>query len=497
MRVPVTIPARNEERALGPCLDALLDAAEHARAEAGLHFDLLVVLDECTDGTADVARGRGVRTLRSSGGKVEAQRAGLREGPFAVFVDADVLVTRPTLAALAEAMLARPEVMVAFPPKLPLPPVSHGRLARALHVYNREHGFSTQRTWFNGKCFAIRRWSIPSRSELAARIERLPVDRFHDYAAGMRVDDVYLSRRIVSEHGPAALCETERGCVYFRAPETLRGMYRYYRRMRMELQRIQRALPRARGRSRALRHPARRPARPRALRRSRRVLPDAARPGPLSRWLPGRAGLLPARRPLDLPSLAARRGDEMLTRHCDPRVMPLEIWDVVVDGVPLYRIERGVGFGAALGRAAEALAAGVAESESGTRFPDACRAIRRVVLVGGAADEIVWRSAHLPAEHSSDSEHCAELGGLAILRRAGKRGLVVDLGQSRLKIGSGECRRTYARDFDAIPVSQRPVDGAGRQALVAFVTTALREAARAEPPEALVLALPCEIRTTA
>ncbi len=183
----------------------------------------------------------------------------------------------------------------------------------------------------------------------------------------------------------------------------------------------------------------------------------------------------------------------MLTRHCDPRVMPLEIWDVVVDGVPLYRIERGVGFGAALGRAAEALAAGVAESESGTRFPDACRAIRRVVLVGGAADEIVWRSAHLPAEHSSDPEHCAEQGGLAILRRAGKRGLVVDLGQSRLKIGSGECRRTYARDFDAIPVSQRPVDGAGRQALVAFVTTALREAARAEPPEALVLALPCEI----
>ncbi len=243
MRVPVTIPARNEERALGPCLDALLDAAEHARAEAGLHFDLLVVLDECTDGTADVARGRGVRTLRSSGGKVEAQRAGLREGPFAVFVDADVLVTRPTLAALAEAMLARPEVMVAFPPKLPLPPVSHGRLARALHVYNREHGFSTQRTWFNGKCFAIRRWSIPSRSELAARIERLPVDRFHDYAAGMRVDDVYLSRRIVSEHGPAALCETERGCVYFRAPETLRGMYRYYRRMRMELQRISALFP--------------------------------------------------------------------------------------------------------------------------------------------------------------------------------------------------------------------------------------------------------------
>jgi len=243
MSIPVTIPARNEERALGPCLDALLESARHAKEEAGIELDLLVVLDDCTDATLDVARSRGVRTLASSGGKVEAQRAGLREGPFAVFVDADVLVTKPTLAALAAAMLTRPEVMVAFPRKLPLPPMSSRRLARALHAYNREHGFSSQRTWFNGKCFAIRGWSIPSRAEIAARIERLPVDRFHDYAAGMRVDDVYLSRRIVAEQGPAALLETERGCVYYRAPETLRGMYRYYRRMRMELARVSALFP--------------------------------------------------------------------------------------------------------------------------------------------------------------------------------------------------------------------------------------------------------------
>ena len=242
IRVPVTIAAKNEAQALGPCLDALLAAVRHAAAR-GLEFDVLVVLDDCTDDTGAVARARGVRTSRSSGGKVEAQRAGLRGGPFAVFLDADVLVTPPTLVALAEVMLTRPEVEVAAPRREPLAPVARGWLARALHVYNRERGFSSQRTWFNGKCFAIRRWDVPTLQQLAPRIDRLPVDRFHDYAAGMRVDDIYLSRKIVAERGPDALVETQEGCVYYRAPETWRGMYRYYRRMRMELDRVSALFP--------------------------------------------------------------------------------------------------------------------------------------------------------------------------------------------------------------------------------------------------------------
>ncbi len=240
--IPITIAAKNEARSLGPCLDAVLVALQYAR-ERGHEFDLRVVLDDCSDTSEAVAAARGVATQRASGGKVEAQRAGLRDGPFAVFLDADVLITPPTLGAMAEALWADPARIVASPPRRPLPPVSRGPLAWALHVYNRERGFSSQRTWFNGKCFAIRGWSIPSRAELAPRIARLPQDRFHDYAAGMRIDDIYLSRRVVAEHGPAALHETSAGCVVYRAPETLRGMYRYYRRMRMELDRVSALFP--------------------------------------------------------------------------------------------------------------------------------------------------------------------------------------------------------------------------------------------------------------
>lgn len=183
----------------------------------------------------------------------------------------------------------------------------------------------------------------------------------------------------------------------------------------------------------------------------------------------------------------------MLARHHDPRVTPLEVWDLVVDGVPLYRVARDRGFGAALARAVDSLIAGDAVNEAGEPYPAACRAIGRVVLVGGAAGDIAWASERVPGECAQDGEHVAERAGLAILAQLDRRGLVVDLGQSRLKIGADTRRWVLPRDFAAIPVSPRPIDDRGRAALVRFVAGALRTAADVAPPEAIVLAMPCEI----
>lgn len=178
----------------------------------------------------------------------------------------------------------------------------------------------------------------------------------------------------------------------------------------------------------------------------------------------------------------------MLTRHLDPRIVPLELWDLLVDDIPLYHHERGPGFGTTLARGVGSLRTGHAVSESSARFPAACRELREVVLVGGAARTIAW-SGELPARHA---ERCAEIGGRAILDRLGARGLVIDLGQSHLKI-HGTRSHTHPRDFSKVPISARPVDTRGRAALVEFVAAALREAADETRPEALVLALPCEI----
>lgn len=256
--VPVIVCAKNEARALGGTLAALLAACRHAAARQDLRFEVCVVLDDTTDASESVARRYPeVLVRRSTGGKVEAQRAGLRPGPFTIFCDADVRVSEDAVLAVCSVLSARPEVEVATCALRPIPPRRRTPLARALHTYNLRRGFSSQRTWFNGKFFALRRWDVPTLEALAPRIARLKPDPFYDFAAGIVIDDIYLSRALLRAHGPRALAEAPFGVVHYRAPETWRGMLRYYRRMRRELERLDLLFPetvsvhRAHGRRRA------------------------------------------------------------------------------------------------------------------------------------------------------------------------------------------------------------------------------------------------------
>lgn len=170
---------------------------------------------------------------------------------------------------------------------------------------------------------------------------------------------------------------------------------------------------------------------------------------------------------------------------------PVELWDLVVDGAPLYAAARDATYGRTLARAVEALLDGEAACESATPLPPECRRIDRVVLAGGASGHVRWTSSRVPAVFAPEPERCAERGGHALL--AGAPGLVVDLGQSFLKILASDGRRwSFPRDLAAIPISTRPIDGTGREALIAFVAAGLRAAAGAGC-ERIVMALPCEI----
>ena len=167
--IPIIVCAKNEERAIATTLAALLVARRHAEARSAYEYELRVVLDDTTDGTTAIVRGYdGVTLLESRGGKVEAQRTGARirpgatSPPFAVFCDADVRPSEDALLALSTLLDARPEVEVATCPLAPLAPRRGTLLAAALHTYNARRGFSTARSWFNGKLFAIRAWDVPA-----------------------------------------------------------------------------------------------------------------------------------------------------------------------------------------------------------------------------------------------------------------------------------------------------------------------------------------------
>ncbi len=238
MTITVAITAKNEAETIAANLRSIQIAIREAEAQLSVNYELVVVLNDSTDATesqipADVS------VLKTSGGLVEAQRAVADRPPFVIFSDADIIVGPTAIAEVTEAMLAAPNLQVAYPQKKPLRPQRRTVLAEALHTYNCNDGFETKRSYFNGKLFAIRNWRIPTKEELP----RLPeVDRFLDLDAGVLADDIYLSKSILAEGGVDAIRETT-GSIWYRAPETFDGMYRYYRRMRMELARVARLFP--------------------------------------------------------------------------------------------------------------------------------------------------------------------------------------------------------------------------------------------------------------
>ena len=97
------VPAYNEER----LLEATLDALHAAGGAVGGPYELVVVDDASTDGTAVVAKRHGARLVSVAHRQIAATRnSGAREakGTLYIFVDADTVVNESVLRAAIKAM---------------------------------------------------------------------------------------------------------------------------------------------------------------------------------------------------------------------------------------------------------------------------------------------------------------------------------------------------------------------------------------------------------
>lgn len=100
----IIVPAHNEEALLRDTLQAI-----RAAAPADEPWELLVVDDDSTDRTAEIARAEGAEVVPVRLRKIAAVRnAGAKEaaGEYLLFVDADTLVTPAAVAAALGAMRA-------------------------------------------------------------------------------------------------------------------------------------------------------------------------------------------------------------------------------------------------------------------------------------------------------------------------------------------------------------------------------------------------------
>src|SRR5260221_1673982 len=97
------VPAYNEERLLGATLDAL-HAAGRAMDE---RYELVVVDDASTDGTALIAQRHGARVVSVVHRQIAATRnsgAQAATGKLFIFVDADTIVNEAVVRAAVAAL---------------------------------------------------------------------------------------------------------------------------------------------------------------------------------------------------------------------------------------------------------------------------------------------------------------------------------------------------------------------------------------------------------
>lgn len=104
----VVIPAFNEEQYLAPTLEAVFRSAQQAKAAYNGNTEVILVDNESTDRTAEIAREFGVRVVSEADHNVARVRnRGAREsvGEILVFVDADTLVPEELLARIYRLVL--------------------------------------------------------------------------------------------------------------------------------------------------------------------------------------------------------------------------------------------------------------------------------------------------------------------------------------------------------------------------------------------------------
>jgi hypothetical protein len=116
--VSIIVPARNEESCLAPCLQSLI-------RQTGVDFEILVVDDNSSDRTADIAKGFGVRVISAAtptmghSGKCNAAQTGadVARGEWLLFTDADTVHEPGSLAAAVAEAVTGGVALLSYSPK--------------------------------------------------------------------------------------------------------------------------------------------------------------------------------------------------------------------------------------------------------------------------------------------------------------------------------------------------------------------------------------------
>lgn len=155
--VSVVVPAYNEERYIRPCLEAL-------KQQTYTDFELIVVDNNCTDKTAEIARSFGATVIREKKqGMIPARDRGFRKarGELILRTDADTVVPQTWIGSFVEGFQNNPGAVALTGSFVsPTPKIPDMFFRMYTHVYFFVHHMLTGHGNLHGPNMAVRKSAL-------------------------------------------------------------------------------------------------------------------------------------------------------------------------------------------------------------------------------------------------------------------------------------------------------------------------------------------------
>lgn len=196
-----------------------------------------------------------------------------------------------------------------------------------------------------------------------------------------------------------------------------------------------------------------------------------------------------------------RKQKSYIHRVILPEITPLEVWDCITPEGILWDSMYQHSFPLILKKVIESLRSGTAVSASKSIINSAVKDFDAIYIGGGGArcEEITstLRELNTPLIISENPVFSGIAGGKHLLENHGLNGLVVDIGQTQIKISTNQKHLTYQRDLKILPIRDDGDTADHKEQLQNFYQFVGSSIANSigfdQKPEGLVLGLPCWI----
>lgn len=197
----------------------------------------------------------------------------------------------------------------------------------------------------------------------------------------------------------------------------------------------------------------------------------------------------------------SRKQASNIIRLSRPEVTPLEIWDCITPAGILWDSMYLKDFPDILNNVIMDIRMGLARTHSNTPINPDSRDFDAVFITGGGSENAAIKNSlqqlPIPTIFSCDPIFSGSHEGEVLLEQESLKGIVIDVGQTQLKISMNKENKTYKRDFSILPIytDNNPHKQSDQSTLFEnFIANSINDfLVLKQSPNGVLLALPCSI----